>query len=487
MQTSAKRLLPACLLLLLLSSGGCALSETTALIRSAGSSPGSDRSFSPQSAESSRIVRAVLQSPVDATHLPVHYQAKEGVRPELSVDELVQEVLARNPSLAQMMAAWQAASARYPQVRSWDDPMLGGMIAPSSFGSNAVEAGFRIEVSQKIPFPGKVRLRGQGALSEASAAENDVEEMRVQLIESARLAFYEFFLVDRAIAVNDESLKLLKQFRENAEVRYKNGQVPQQDILQADVEIGRQRERGVTLVRMRKVAIARINALRNVPPGEPLPSPPEQVKVVPGLPSVENLRSYALAQRPDLKALENRVKAEQNALLVALREFYPDAEALAAYDSIMGNGPMRDLAFQVGVRINLPVRVGRRNGAVAEAHAKIAQRRAELEGRVNQVQFQVQEAYEQILESERILVLYDKTILPAARENVQAAQSAYATGKTPFLSLIVAQQNLVNLRDRNYEATADYFRRLATLERVLGGPLPVVGMVASPQVQKKFP
>src|SRR5262245_32678306 len=33
---------------------------------------------------------------------------------ELTVEDLVREVLARNPSLAQMVAAYQAATARYP-------------------------------------------------------------------------------------------------------------------------------------------------------------------------------------------------------------------------------------------------------------------------------------------------------------------------------------------------------------------------------------
>ena len=42
-----------------------------------------------------------------------------------------------------------------------------------------------------------------------------------------------------------------------------------------------------------------------------------------------------------------------------------------------------------------------------------------------------------------------------------SAQSAYVTGKTPFLSLIEAERNLVGLRDRYYETLADYFRRLA--------------------------
>src|SRR5947209_20591099 len=101
-----------------------------------------------------------------------------------------------------MIAAWQAACARYPQVRSLDDPMLGGMLAPASLGSNTVDSGFRIEVSQKMPFPGRLRLRGEGALAEAAAAQHDVDDIRVQLIEGAKMAFYEYYLADRGLAVN---------------------------------------------------------------------------------------------------------------------------------------------------------------------------------------------------------------------------------------------------------------------------------------------
>jgi outer membrane protein TolC len=389
---------------------------------------------------------------------------------ELSVEALVQQVLARNPSLAQMVAAWQAASARYPQVTSLDDPMFNTMIAPASIGSKEVEFGYRLEVSQKCPFPGKLPLRGQSALAEARAAGSEVEDTRLQLIESAKSAFSDYYLVARAMAVNEESVRLLNEFRESAESRYKANLVPQQDVFQADVEIGRQRERGLTLERMRKVAIARINTLLHLPPDAPLPPPPPEVAREGALPPVEVLRDRALAQRPDLRALADRIAAEQAALALACREYYPDFEVAAAYDTIMGNGPMRDLAPQVGVRVNLPFRKARRAAAVAEAQARIAQRRAELAGRTDQVSLQVQEAYEQVLESEQVVRLYETTILPAARNNVEAARSAYATAKVPFLSLIEAQRNLVGLRDRRYEALTDYFRRRATLERVTGGP-----------------
>ena len=48
--------------------------------------------------------------------------------------------------------------------------MFGAGLAPASIGSNDVEFGYRVEVSQKYPFPGKLRLRGESELAEASAA-----------------------------------------------------------------------------------------------------------------------------------------------------------------------------------------------------------------------------------------------------------------------------------------------------------------------------
>jgi cobalt-zinc-cadmium efflux system outer membrane protein len=121
--------------------------------------------------------------------------------------------------------------------------------------------------------------------------------------------------------------------------------------------------------------------------------------------------------------------------------------------------------------MNLPVRKVRRDGAVSEAEARLAQRRAGLTRQTDQVNLQVQEAHAQVRESERVVRLYAETILPATEANVKAAQSAYVTGKIPFLSLIEAQRNVVTLRDRYYETLAEYYRRRATMERVIGGPL----------------
>jgi outer membrane protein, heavy metal efflux system len=154
-------------------------------------------------------------------------------------------------------------------------------------------------------------------------------------------------------------------------------------------------------------------------------------------------------------------------LALAYKEFYPDFEVMAAYDSIWQEKPLRP---QVGVRFNLPLRKERRHAAVAEAQARVARRVAELARRSDQAAFEVQQAYEQVGEAERSVRLYERTILPAARRNVKAAQSAYVNARIPFLSLVEAQRNVVGLRERYHEAVADYFRRRAALDRAAGGP-----------------
>jgi len=388
---------------------------------------------------------------------------------ELSETLLIDQVLSRNPSLAQMTAAWEAANTRYPQVVSLDDPMFGFTAAPGSIGTNSVEFGYRLEVSQKLPFCGKRELRGASAAAEANAAAHDVDDMRLQLVESAKTALADYYMAQKALEVNAEGLKLLESFRSRAKDRYEK--VPganEQDILQADVELGRQRQRQIQFERMREVAQARLNTLMHVPPDNALPPPPRKLAVGELASDVAALRQQARSRRPDLQALEDRIRSDEAALSLAEAEYRPDFEVAAAYDTIMGNGPTRDLAAQVGVRINMPVRLARRDAAVAEAGAKLAQRRAELTRQTDQVNFQVQEAFAQAREANRVVELYEKTLLPKAKGNVEAAESSYVGGRIPFVSLIEAQRNYVEIQDRYYEALAEQFRRQATLQRVTG-------------------
>lgn len=389
---------------------------------------------------------------------------------ELEVNQLVAEVLKRNPSIPAMVAAWRAAAERYPQVVSLDDPMFGAVLGPGTFGSNDVDFGWMVEGSQKIPWSGKRHLRGHVAQAEADAAFQDIEDARLKLAEAAKLAFFDFYLVQREMEINADNVRIMQAFRKSAQDKYAANLVTQQDILQTEVELADLARRRIELDRMDEVGRARVNTLLHRVPDHPLPAPPQQIDISDDAPSAESLRKLAIERRPDLAAQAARIRAEEAAVQLACKEFYPDLEFVARYDAFWQPAE-RELRPQIGINLNLPIQTERRRAAVQEAIARVTQRRSELDRQIDEIQYEVHAALSRLSESRRVVKLYTDSILPAARQNVESAQVNYEAGKLDFLRLIEAQRQLIGYREKHYESIAEFHRRIAELERVLAGPI----------------
>ena len=149
---------------------------------------------------------------------------------------------------------------------------------------------------------------------------------------------------------------MLAEFRRNAQSRYTTGLATQQDMLQADVELARQEERAVALKRAQRVAAARLNTLLHRAPDTPLGAIPETLPVVNDSPDVAALRSQAVAERPDIKALADRIRAEEAAIALAQSEYRPDVEVMAAYDGFWQGNDVRCSGKLP--RVNVPVQHG---------------------------------------------------------------------------------------------------------------------------------
>jgi outer membrane protein, heavy metal efflux system len=394
---------------------------------------------------------------------------------ELSLDQLTELVLARNASLQAMTFTWRAAQQRYPQAIALDDPNFMSMIAPASFASNQVQPAYVVGGSQKLPWFGKRQARGDAARADASAMFHDVRDARLQLVQSTRMAFYEYYLIVRELDLNRANLRLTSEFRDSAQTKYENNLVTQQDVLQADVELAGTERRLLELDRMYRVAVARINTLLQRAPAEQLPPPPSTLGTVDQLPPADALRQMALSQRPDLAAIASRVSAEQAAVNLAQKQFYPDAEFYGRYDSFWQPAATQsDLRSQVGMNMNVPIYRNKLNAAVCEAQLRLSQRQAEYRQKMADVQFEVESAYAQVLEAQQAIQLYRDKLLPAAEQTVDATRANYDVGKTTFLNLLAAQTQALMQREQYQQALAAYHSRLADLERAIGGSLPAM-------------
>ncbi|MEI6324576.1 MAG: TolC family protein, partial [Gemmataceae bacterium] len=140
----------------------------------------------------------------------------------LQATDVVSEALKRNQSLVAISKALEAAQSKYSQAISLEDPSIGGWFAPGTIGSNQVDFAIRLELSQKVPSRGKRQLRGEMANAQAKASENDLGSLRLQLVENASNAFYDLYLVQRAMEVSEDTRKILVEFRQNAETFWRN-------------------------------------------------------------------------------------------------------------------------------------------------------------------------------------------------------------------------------------------------------------------------
>ena len=397
--------------------------------------------------------------------------ADEGERlfanaPVLERRALVQYVLERNPTVRAARYAWRAALARFPQATALEDPMLGAGVAPRSIGSGSVNDAPKFDLSQKLPFPGKLRLRGEAALGEAEAAAHDYAAVRLRLATIASLLYDDYYLAARSLEINAEHVALLEEFQRIATTRYEAGEASQQDPIQAEVERTHALHREVVLETSLRVTAEQINALLHRAPKATLPPPPRRVAAAHDPPDdTDALIAQALADVPELAAAEARIGAEESRVTLARREYFPDFTVVGSYNRLWQED---DLQPFVGLQLNVPLQVGRRKAAVDEAEARLEAARSHRLAVEDEVRLGVQSGTDRLGEARHVERLYRDLLLPAARDQVDAARSGFETGRNSFLALIDAERNLLTVTLGYEEALANLGRRRAELDRARG-------------------
>jgi outer membrane protein TolC len=386
--------------------------------------------------------------------------------PFLDRAQLIRRVLERNPTVRAARYAWRAALARYPQVTALEDPRFGYSLRPRSIGSDEVETANDFAVSQAIPFPGKLGLRGERALAEAESAQSDVETERVKLAALASRLFDEYWLADRALETTARHTVLLDEVHRVALSRYAAGTGSQQDVLAAETEQGMLSHRERELVTARRVVLERINLLLHRTPERELPPPPHELasRLAHEL-DERALVAKAFETRPELRAIAAGIRAREAEVALARREFLPDFTVRGGYETSWQEDPLKPV---VGVELNVPLQLGRRRAALAEAQAWLAREQSLVRQLEDRIRFEVVSAVEQLREAEHLLEISQQRRLPPARDRVVGARAAFASGQITFLEFVDAERSLLAAEQEDFEVRAGLSVRHAALARAVG-------------------
>ncbi len=389
------------------------------------------------------------------------------LRSTLVLPELIQEVMARNPELVAARKQWEAATSRIAQVRSLDDPILSLQLwnVPQPFNVARTENHI-FGLSQNLPFPGKLGLKGEVASRSADMTEQAVHAKERDLVARLKQAYYDLFLAQKTIQIHHEQVELLRQFFEIANAKFRAGKGSQADVLKAQVELSLLQQQLPVLDQRRKTASAMLNTLLDRAPSSPLglAQEPSQLPIEKPL---DDLHSLALNDRPELKAAELDVQRSEQSRALAQRQYYPDFNvAVQRFQNYQAND-----GFGAYVAMSIPFAFWTKpkyDAGVQEAAAAVLVAQAQQHTMENLTRFQVNDLLAKLQATDQVATLYRTTILPQAEQSLESARLGYRVGKGSFLDLIDAQRAWRGFQHEYFKAIVDRQNRLAELEQVVG-------------------
>lgn len=383
----------------------------------------------------------------------------------LELPALVAAVLERNPSIESARQAWRAAETGPRQQRAFDDPMIGYSLAPQSIDAADMRYGQVVEIGQRLPFFGKRGLRAAIAEAEARAAGGDYEGVRRGVALMAATLFAEYYAAFRAVEINDRHGQLLDEMLASAKASYVTGRIPQHTLVRVELQSAHVAHDGVEVSTATAIARAGINALLHRAPGAPLPPPPAAIRATDLTTRAIDSVDDAIAARPEVATARARIEAAASAVDLARREYFPDLTLGAEYNSMWDDEKHRTM---VGVRIELPIQIGRRKAALEAAEAEAGSRRADLTSVIDTVAMEIETAKRRYHEALHVVEIYRERLLPAAHDVTTSARAAFTAATGEFGDVIDAEHELRDIELQYENAIASLATRRAQLEWSIG-------------------
>jgi cobalt-zinc-cadmium efflux system outer membrane protein len=381
-----------------------------------------------------------------------------------------------NAGLKAAFEQWKMAIEQIPQAQSLPDPKFTYGYFIEEVETRVGPQQNRLEIMQTFPWFGKIEARTDAAAANARAARQRYEAAKLKLFFEVKDAYYEYVYLAGAIKIAQENLELIKHFEQVARTKYVTAAIGHPDVIRAQVELAKLEDHVKTLEELRTPIVARLNAGLNRRSLEMLPWPREEQKFQAREVSREKVIALLREQNPELKVLNFEQEAAASRIELAKKKFWPDVGVGLGWidtGSAMNPGVPDSGKDPIILMFTMNVPIWRESYKAAELQAKAdvlrtSQQKTEME---NTIVARAERALYDFEDSSRKTKLYGDVLVPKAEELLGASETAYLAGTIDFLSLINAQQKLLEFQLRYERAVADNQQGLAGLEMLVGSEL----------------
>jgi outer membrane protein, heavy metal efflux system len=402
--------------------------------------------------------------------------AQESVSSQTGANTLLPDLLAEaeknNPQIEAARQGWRAAKQVPTQVSTLPDPQFTlqhlsvGSPRPFAGYTNSDFAYLGLGVSQDIPYPGKLRLKGEIAKRDADVSQQQVEFVRRAVLAALKGAYFQLAYLAKTLTILEQDGELLKQVEQAADARYRSGMGTQQDVLQAQL----QKTKLLREIAMHHLEVGKLEAqlkqLLNRSQGSPDIQTADLTET-PLAQTYDDLLIAAQAQNPELAGAQKMIEKQSLQIDLARKDFYPDFNVQYMWQR---TDPTQFRAYYMlsfGVRV--PIYHGRKQRPeLAQAEAEQLRARSELQAQSQQVASELRSEYVIVQQTAELLKIHREGLSPQARSEFQAGLAAYQSNKQEFQALLTAFLDVLHLDEEYWRNVAEYETAIARLEQLTG-------------------
>jgi outer membrane protein, heavy metal efflux system len=334
-------------------------------------------------------------------------------------------------------------------------------------GNTLTKSGeIQTQVQQLFEVAGKRGYRIESAGFGAQSSEAGFEDVIRQLSFTLKDAYYRVQLAQRRLALAEENRDRFARIMEINTIRFKKGYIAEIDLIRIRLQVVDFQAQVIESIQEAESARADMRQLLRL-------SPASRLELTTDLdfrrvdPDIDKLRSVALEARPDLRGKRAAYSQREADLKLARAYRYPDVTVGAGYSVQGPQGPDNQQMGILNFGVPLPL-FNRNQGGVVQAEVAAQSAQADLDKTVNQVENQVDVAYQNLLQSRRLVEAYLAGVLDDARSTFTIVERAYERGGATILDLLDAARTSRTIQQNYIEALFAYQHNLFQLENAVG-------------------
>jgi outer membrane protein len=325
--------------------------------------------------------------------------------------------------------------------------------------------GYQLQLTQPLYTGSKLTATKNQAKANEKNAQANLNATDNDLVLSVKKAYYTVLLCQQLEVTMDEAVTSMEKHLDEANAYYKVNVVPKLDVLRAEEKLADLKQKQLLARNNLTLAKASLNYLLGVDLDTNY-SCEDSMGYGQLSQDLTTYQNIALAQRPELAAVNAKIEMARQAVFIAKSDNKPIV-ALVANDyhyEPENEAPSRT----VGVVATLKLfDSGMVNHQIAEAEDTLKQAQTGKELLQRGIKLEVEQAYRNVEVSLQTIDVAQKS-LATAEETLGVAETRYKVGLSTSLERLDAEVGLTGAKTNYTEALSMYHIALAELDRAMG-------------------